>query len=139
MRPSLATQVNGRLHLGSHGNLIGRRLFRVANRPPWRPLRIGVSMTYALRALGAAAAVVTIGLAPALAEAKTHHRAHHYRTSSACRGSANTGTLVGAVGGGLLGHAVSSQGAGGTLVGAGAGAVAGHQIAKSNCKRKYRR
>jgi uncharacterized protein YcfJ len=97
-------------------------------------------MSYALRAFGAAAAVVTIGLAPALAEARTHHRTHQaHHTSAACRGSANTGTLVGAVGGGLLGHAVSSHGAGGTLVGAGAGAVAGHQIAKSNCKRKYRR
>jgi len=90
-------------------------------------------MRHAVRTCGLFAAALTIGLGPTIAEA----RAHHHRTyARSCRGSANTGTLVGAVGGGLLGHAVSSHGAGGTLVGAGAGAVAGHEIAKSNCRRK---
>ena len=85
------------------------------------------------RTCGLFAAALTIGLGPSIAEARTHHPHRTYARS--CRGSANTGALVGAVGGGLLGHAVSSHGAGGTLVGAGAGAVAGHQIAKSNCRR----
>jgi len=93
---------------------------------------------HAVRTLGITAAVLSFGLGPAIAEARTHHRPPPRHYSHACRGSANTGTLVGAVGGGLLGHAVSSHGAGGTLVGAGAGAVAGHQIAKSNCRKKYR-
>ena len=85
------------------------------------------------RTCGLFAAALTIGLGPSIAEARTHHPHRTYARS--CRGSANTGALVGAVGGGLLGHAVSSHGAGGTLVGAGAGAVAGHQSAKSNCRR----
>ena len=51
---------------------------------------------------------------------------------------ANNGTLIGAVGGGLLGHTVAGHGnkTGGTLIGAGVGAVAGHEIAKSNAKKK---
>jgi outer membrane lipoprotein SlyB len=54
------------------------------------------------------------------------------------RNKANTGTVIGAVGGGLLGHTVAGHGdkTAGTLIGAGAGAVAGHEIAKSNAKKK---
>ena len=54
---------------------------------------------------------------------------------------ANNGTLIGAVGGGLLGNAVAGHGSrtGGTLIGAGAGAVAGHEIAKhKKCHYEYR-
>ena len=56
------------------------------------------------------------------------------------RKKANTGTLIGAVSGGLLGNAVAGHGAKteGTVIGAGVGAVAGHQIAKSNAQRKCR-
>ena len=61
------------------------------------------------------------------------------------RGERNTGTVVGAVAGGLLGNALSHGGGktGGTIIGAGAGAVAGHQIAKHNathvkCHWEYR-
>jgi len=90
-------------------------------------------MTKMLLTLGLCASFATAMALPEVADARTHHR-----TYKACRKSANTGTLVGAVGGGLLGNAVTHGGTGGTLVGAGAGAVAGHQIAKSNCKRKYR-
>jgi outer membrane lipoprotein SlyB len=52
------------------------------------------------------------------------------------RHSANTGTVVGAVGGGLLGNAIGGD-TGSTLVGAGVGAVAGHQIAKGAAKKKH--
>ena len=48
---------------------------------------------------------------------------------------ATTGTVIGAVGGGLLGNAIGGN-TGSTVVGAGVGAVAGHQIAKSNAKKK---
>ena len=51
---------------------------------------------------------------------------------------ATTGTVIGALGGGLVGNTVAGRGdkTAGTLVGAGVGAVAGHQIAKSNAKKK---
>jgi uncharacterized protein YcfJ len=52
--------------------------------------------------------------------------------------SANKGTAIGAVSGGLLGNVVAGHGAKteGTLIGAGVGAVAGHQIAKKDAKKK---
>lgn len=51
---------------------------------------------------------------------------------------ANTGTVIGAVAGGVLGSQVAGHGARteGTIIGAGVGAVAGHEIAKSNAKKK---
>jgi uncharacterized protein YcfJ len=51
---------------------------------------------------------------------------------------ANNGTVIGALGGGVLGNVVAGSGnkTEGTLIGAGVGAVAGHQIAKSNAKKK---
>jgi hypothetical protein len=51
------------------------------------------------------------------------------------RGAANRGTVIGAIGGGLLGNAVGGHGAGGTIVGAGVGAVAGHEIGKNSSRR----
>jgi uncharacterized protein YcfJ len=46
-----------------------------------------------------------------------------------------TGTVVGALAGGLLGNAVSGHGSKGTgtLVGAGLGAVAGNQLSRTSC------
>jgi len=82
-------------------------------------------------------------VAAAPAEARHRHHVRHAsyaRSNTACeqhrRSSANTGTVVGAVAGGLLGHAVGGHGAGGTIIGAGAGAVAGHQIASDRAKRR---
>ena len=70
---------------------------------------------------------------PTVADARDGHRVRVCRDVSS-RGSRNTGTVVGAVAGGLLGNALSHGGGktGGTIIGAGAGAVAGHQIAKHN-------
>lgn len=53
------------------------------------------------------------------------------------RRAGNTGTVVGAIGGALVGNAVAGHGnkTAGTLIGAGVGGVAGHQIAKQNAKR----
>ena len=79
-----------------------------------------------------AAAAVTVVSAPLAAEARPKHR--ELVCSKSVRGSANTGTVLGAVGGGLLGNAIGHN-ATGTIVGAGAGAVAGHQIAKNRAKR----
>ena len=52
--------------------------------------------------------------------------------SASCRGRANTGTVIGGVGGALVGNSIS-RGGGGALIGGLGGAVLGHQIAKSGC------
>lgn len=57
--------------------------------------------------------------------------------NASCRGRANTGTAIGAVGGALLGNSIS-KGGGGAVVGGLGGAVLGHEIAKSGCHRSYR-
>src|SRR5262245_57516281 len=51
--------------------------------------------------------------------------------------SANKGTVIGAVGGGLLGNVVAGHGnrTAGTVIGAGVGAVAGHEVAKNKAKK----
>jgi hypothetical protein len=84
-------------------------------------------------------AATGIGLAwPVGAQAQTyeHHRHHHhYYRSEHCHSAATTGTVLGAVGGALVGNALASHGGktGGTLIGAGVGAVAGHEIGKHHC------
>jgi uncharacterized protein YcfJ len=82
------------------------------------------SATLVCSALAVATAIV-----PTAAQAE-RHRVQVCRDVSS-RGARNTGTVLGAVGGGLLGNSVS-KGGGGAIVGAGLGAVAGHQIAKHN-------
>jgi uncharacterized protein YcfJ len=80
---------------------------------------------------------------PAVAQPERHRVEVCHDVSS--HGARNTGTVVGAVTGGLLGNALSHGGGktGGTIIGAGVGAVAGHQIAKHNdthrvCHYEYR-
>ena len=86
----------------------------------------------------AAAAVATLGMAigPGVAQAQRYYdRAHHryyWRCKAGQHRDTTTGTVLGAIGGGLLGHAIGGRGAGGTIVGAGVGAYAGHEIARSN-------
>src|SRR5258708_30179898 len=53
-----------------------------------------------------------------------------------CQDRRVAGTVLGAVGGGLVGNAIS-HGAGGTLVGAGLGAFVGNNVAGSNCYRPH--
>ena len=59
-------------------------------------------------------------------------------TSSAeaanCQGRRDTGTAVGAIGGGVVGNAISRGSAGGTIAGAVIGGVAGNVINGSNCR-----
>lgn len=52
--------------------------------------------------------------------------------SASCQGRKATGTLLGGVGGALIGNSIS-HGGGGAVVGGLGGAVVGHQIAKSGC------
>jgi uncharacterized protein YcfJ len=58
--------------------------------------------------------------------------------SASCRGRANTGTVIGGVGGALVGNSIS-HGGGGAVIGGLGGAVLGHQIAKSGCTSSTRR
>lgn len=95
-----------------------------------------------LAALVCSALAVT-AVVPTAAQAE-RHKVRVCRDVSS-RGARNTGTVVGAVTGGLLGNALSHGGGktGGTIIGAGVGAVAGHQIAKHNdthrvCHWEYR-
>jgi uncharacterized protein YcfJ len=57
-----------------------------------------------------------------------------YRAERRCRKSGDTGLLVGAIAGGLLGRTVDTRGdrTMGTLLGAGAGALAGRAIERSD-------
>jgi hypothetical protein len=52
--------------------------------------------------------------------------------SASCQGRKNTGTVIGGVGGALLGNSIS-HGGGGAIIGGLGGAVVGHQIAKGGC------
>jgi outer membrane lipoprotein SlyB len=90
-----------------------------------------------------ALAALSVAAAPMVASAQPHR--HRVQVCGAGNNAKNTGTVVGAVTGGLLGNAVSHGGGktGGTIIGAGVGAVAGHQIAKNNgrshCHYEWRR
>jgi len=91
-----------------------------------------VTGALALTALGA-----TFGLGVS-AHADEHHyrHYHHYRSGhgNCLRFNKTTGSVAGAVGGGLLGHAIIG-GPGGLLVGAAAGGVAGHELSHNRRKR----
>jgi hypothetical protein len=52
--------------------------------------------------------------------------------SASCEGRKDTGTLLGGVGGALVGNSIS-RGGGGAIIGGLGGAVIGHQIAKQGC------
>jgi hypothetical protein len=77
-----------------------------------------------MRRLITLAATAAIAALPLLASAT--------EAAASCRGRANTGTAVGAVGGALVGNSIS-RGGGGAIIGGLGGAVLGHQIAKSGC------
>jgi hypothetical protein len=52
--------------------------------------------------------------------------------SASCQSRKNTGTLLGGVGGALIGNSIS-HGGGGAVIGGLGGAVLGHEIAKGGC------
>ena len=97
----------------------------------------------AVGALSSAAMLLTAAN-PAAAYYRHHYGYHHYRTGYAhsyssrdCwsehHASANTGTVLGAIGGGIIGSQLAGRGSRGvgTVLGAGGGAVIGHQIGAS--------
>lgn len=57
--------------------------------------------------------------------------------AASCSGQKATGTIIGGVGGALLGNSIS-RGGGGAILGGLGGAVAGHAIAASGCRHYYR-
>ena len=86
-----------------------------------------------------AAAVIVSAAEPAAAYVRHHHHSRaYYRHTYAYRNdcwaehhnSANTGTVLGAIGGGIIGSQLAGRGSRGvgTVLGAGGGAVIGHQI-----------
>ena len=52
--------------------------------------------------------------------------------SASCQDRKTTGTVLGGIGGALVGNSIS-RGGGGAVIGGLGGAVLGHQIAKSGC------
>ena len=88
----------------------------------------------------ASAALVCSAFAVAAAPVAAEAKPKRVLVCENTRKSANNGTLIGAVAGGLLGNAVAAKGVKteGTVLGAGVGAVAGHQIAKKNAKKNCR-
>ena len=91
-------------------------------------------------AYAAIAAVIALTASTA-ADAHTwrrHHVRYVHHTYSGCEAdrhsSANRGTIIGAVAGGVIGNEMAGSGSRGlgTVLGAGGGAVVGHQIGKSS-------
>ena len=82
------------------------------------------------------ASSLALAAAPIVAEAKPQR----VLVCKNVKKKATNGTIIGAVGGGLLGNVVAGHGnkTGGTIIGAGVGAVAGHEIAKSNAKKNQK-
>jgi outer membrane lipoprotein SlyB len=84
--------------------------------------------TQLIAAATLALTAATVAATPVLAQP------HRHKVLVCTHSNHTTGTVVGAVAGGLLGNTLAHGGGktGGTLIGAGAGAVAGHEIAKHN-------
>lgn len=74
-----------------------------------------------------AVALSAMAAAPVLASASD-------ADAASCRSRKTTGTLVGGVGGALVGNAVTDN-SGGAILGGLGGALLGRQVAKSGCKR----
>ena len=56
------------------------------------------------------------------------------QANASCQSRKDTGTVIGGLGGALLGNSIS-KGGGGAIIGGLGGAVVGHEIAKSGCGR----
>ena len=71
---------------------------------------------------------------PGVADAR--HRTQKVMVCRNPRQAANTGTVVGALGGALIGSAIAGHGdkTGGALIGAGVGGLTGRQVSKMNAK-----
>ncbi len=93
--------------------------------------------TYGQAAIMALVATGLVVSAPA--DARKRHRTTYVSKKNdhgnCLRFNKTTGSVAGAVGGGLLGGAVLGGGTGGTLLGAAAGGLAGHELATNRRKR----
>ena len=92
----------------------------------------------ALAAMAAMITVPTLVPAPVMAQERVyrgHHHRYHYRCK---RSSGTTGTILGGVGGALVGNALGG-GTVGTLVGAGGGALLGRHLDKKHDAAQNRR
>jgi hypothetical protein len=91
------------------------------------------------KALMSAAACLVMATAGLSSPAQAHRYHNHYRHYArddhgrCLRFNKTTGTVAGAVGGGLLGNAIFG-GTGGTLGGAAVGGLAGHELARNGRK-----
>jgi uncharacterized protein YcfJ len=56
-----------------------------------------------------------------------------------CQGRRDTGTAVGAIGGGLVGNAASHGSAGGTIAGVVIGGLVGNVVGGNDCNQRYTR
>jgi outer membrane lipoprotein SlyB len=95
----------------------------------------------ALLALGAMITVGTVVPEPVFAQTQERvyqGRTHHHYRYRCKRSSGTTGLVAGAVGGGLIGHALGG-GTVGTLVGAGGGALLGRHLDKKHDAAQNRR
>ena len=104
------------------------------------PPEKGLTMKRTLLAATVCIALAGAGLSSPAFARHYHHYGHHYHHRYArddhgrcLRFNKTTGTVAGAVGGGLLGNAVFG-GAGGTLGGAAVGGLAGHELARNGRK-----
>ena len=83
-------------------------------------------------------AVTTLGVTSAADVTRAdpyHHHHHHYRHCRYEKHRAGAiGAVAGAIGGGLIGSALTHGRAGGTLLGAGAGALTGNALARSSTR-----
>ncbi len=86
------------------------------------------TLSLALSALVAASAIAPV------AQAKRVRVQEKVWVCDHSKKKATNGTMIGAIGGGLVGNALGKD-TGSTLIGAGVGAVAGHEIAKGSSKR----
>jgi outer membrane lipoprotein SlyB len=85
---------------------------------------------------GAVASLATaVAVGPASAHPH-HHRVYHYRHGCHVQShrSGAIGAVAGAIGGGIIGSAITHGNGPSTLLGAGAGALAGHAIGKSSAR-----
>lgn len=62
--------------------------------------------------------------------------AHYYNHSRHYRNCRTAGTVVGVIGGAVVGNAITHHSGLGTVAGAGIGGLAGHDIASRNCRRR---
>jgi outer membrane lipoprotein SlyB len=86
-------------------------------------------------AAGFVASLGVSGLADTAAAQPPYYHHYQHRHYARCRyerhRSGAIGAVAGAIGGGIIGSALTHGRAGGTLLGAGAGALTGHALARS--------